>query len=158
MLLNGDCQIGLYFHVLLGLSPYNAHTEPLFKKLEILPLPDLISYTKIQFIHRFTQKFLPTSFCDTWVRNSIRNIGENEIQLRNHDQIQHFHSNMAKLDIFSLFHFPKIWQDFGNEQIKIICKPTVFDSKLKIYFLDDLSTIVICDRLLCFAGRLNNYK
>ena len=140
-------------------ASYNAHTEPLFKKLEILPLPDLISYTKIQFMHRFTQKFLPSSFCDTWVLNSIRNIGENEIQLRNHDQIQHFHSNMAKLDIFPLFHFPKIWQDFGDEQIKIIRKPTVFDSKLKKYFLDDLSTIIICDRLLCpacLAGRLNN--
>ena len=66
---------------------------------------------------------------------------------------------MAKLDIFPLFHFPKIWQDFGDEQIKIIRKPTVFDSKLKKYFLDDLSTIIICDRLLCpacLAGRLNN--
>ena len=77
-------------------ASYNAHTEPLFKKLEILPLPDFNSYTKIQFMHRFTQKFLHTSFCDTWVCNSIRNIGENEIQLRNHDQLQHFHSNLAK--------------------------------------------------------------
>ena len=129
-------------------ASYNAHTEPLFKKLEILPLPYLISFTKIQFMHRFTQKFLPTSFCDTWVQNSIRNIGENKIKLRNHDQIQHFHSNMAKLDIFPLFHFLKIWQDFGDKQIKIIRKPTAFDSKLKNYFLNDLSTIVICDRLL----------
>ena len=24
-------------------------------------------------------------------------------------------------------HFPKIWQDFGDEQIKIIRKPIVFD-------------------------------
>ena len=92
-------------------------------------------------MHRFTQKFLPTSFCDTWVCNSIRNIVENKIQLRKHEQLQHFHSNLAKLDIFPLFHFPKIWQDFGDEQIRIICKPTVFDSKLKKFFLDDLSTI-----------------
>ena len=55
---------------------------------------------------------------------------------------------MAKLDIFPLFHFLKIWQDFGDKQIKIIRKPTAFDSKLKNYFLNDLSTIVICDRLL----------
>ena len=140
-------------------ASYNAHTEPLFKKLEILPLPDLISFTKIQFMHRFTQKFLPSSFDDTWVRNSIRNIGENEIQLRNHDQIQQLHSNMAKLDLFPLFYFPKIWQDFGDEQIKIIRKPSVFDLKLKKYFLNDLSTTIICNRLLCpacLAGRLNN--
>ena len=144
--------------IIFGAS-YNAHTEPLFKKLEILPLPDLISFTKIQFMHRFTQKFLPTSFCDTWVFNSIRNIGENEIQLRNHDQIQQFHSTLAKLDLFPLFHFPKIWQDFGDEQIKIIRKPATFDLKLKNIFLDDLSSNFICNRLLCpacLAGRLNN--
>ena len=132
--------------IIFGAS-YNAHTEPLFKKLEILPLPDLISFTKIQFMHRFTQKFLPTSFCDTWVFNSIRNIGENEIQLRNHDQIQQFHSTLAKLDLFPLFHFPKIWQDFGDEQIKIIRKPATFDLKLKKFVLDDLSSNFICNRL-----------
>ena len=48
-------------------SSYNSHTEPLFKKLGVLPLPDLISITKIQFMQRFKQKFLPTSFDDTWV-------------------------------------------------------------------------------------------
>jgi len=31
-------------------SKYNAHTEPLFKKLEILPFPDLISFFKLQFM------------------------------------------------------------------------------------------------------------
>ena len=112
-----------------------------------LPLPDLISFTKIQFMHRFTQKFLPTSFCDTWVFNSIRYIGENKIQLRNHDQIQQFHSTLAKLDLFPLFHFPKIWQDFGDEQIKIIRKPATFDLKLKKFVLDDLSSNFICNRL-----------
>ena len=38
-------------------ASYNAHTEPLFKKLQVLPLPDLISFTKIQFMQRFKQKF-----------------------------------------------------------------------------------------------------
>ena len=32
--------------IILG-SSFNSHTEPLFKKLGILPLPDLISFTKI---------------------------------------------------------------------------------------------------------------
>ena len=61
----------------------------------------------------------------------IRNIGENEIQLRNHDQLQCFHSNFAKLDLFPLFNYPKIWQSFPDEQIKIIRKPTIFDTHLK---------------------------
>ena len=114
-------------------TAYNSHTEPLFKKLEVLPLPDLISFTKIQFMQRFKQKFLPTSFDDTWVFNAIRNIGENDIQLRNRDQLRPIHSNLAGLDVFPLFDFPKIWQDFPDEQIKITRKKSEFDKKLKKY-------------------------
>ena len=78
-------------------SSYNSHTEPLLKKLKILPLPDLITFSKIQFMQCFSQNFLPESFNDIWVRNSIRNIGANEIQLRNHAQLLNFHSNLTKL-------------------------------------------------------------
>ena len=90
--------------IVAGVS-YNSHTEPLFKKLQVLPLPDLISFTKIQFMHRFTQNFLPPSFNDTWVMNAVRNIGENDIQLRNHDQLQPIYSNLNNLDLFPLFNF-----------------------------------------------------
>ena len=84
-------------------SSYNSHTEPLFKKLKILPLPDLITFSKIQFMQRFSQKNLPESVNDIWVRNLVRNIGANEIQLRNHAQLLNFHSNLTKLDIFPLY-------------------------------------------------------
>ena len=41
-------------------SSYNSHTEPLFKRLQILPLPDLISFSKLQFMRRFSQNsYLP---------------------------------------------------------------------------------------------------
>ena len=96
-------------------APYNAHTEPLFKKAQILPLPDLITFTKLQFMQRFTQKLLPTSFNNIWVRNSIRNIGDNEIQLSNANALQLHHSNYYSLDKFPLYHFPKIWQSFPDE-------------------------------------------
>ena len=132
-------------------AKYNAHTEPLFKKLEILPLPDLITFSKIQFMQRFVQKFLPCSFNDIWIKNSIRNIGENEIQLRNHYQLQNIYPNLARLDSFPLFSFPKIWESFPSEQIKIIRKMTDFDNKLKKFFLNDLSSVAVCNRLLCPA-------
>ena len=132
-------------------KPYNAHTEPLFKKLQIMPLPDLITFSKIQFMHRFIQGFLPASFNETWVRNAVRNIGANEIQLRNRDHLQNIHSNLVSLDTFPLFSYPKIWQDFRDENIKIIRKTSSFDLKLKKFFLDDLATNVICNRLLCQA-------
>ena len=139
-------------------TAYNSHTEPLFKKLQVLPLPDLITFNKLQFMQRFTQNFLPESFNDTWVRNAIRNIGENEIQLRNSDKLQIVDSNLASLDVFPLFNFPKIWQDFPDEQVKFTRKTAEFDLKLKKYFLDDLATNIVCNRLLCpacLAGNLS---
>ena len=102
-------------------------------------------------MQRFSQKILPTSFNDTWVKNNIRAIGENEIQLRNFNQLQPNHSNLVKLDNFPLYNYPKIWQNFPSEQLKIIRKTTEFDAKLKNYFLNDLSSVVACNRLLCPA-------
>ena len=134
-------------HVITG-SSYNAHTEPLFKKL-----PDLILFNKLQFMQRINHNFLPSStFNDTWVKNSIRNIGENDIQLRNFDQLRLTHANLTTLDLFPLYNFPKIWQEFPEEQIKIIRKPSEFEAKLKNSFLSDLSSTVVCNRLFCPAG------
>ena len=98
----------------------------------LLPLLDLISFAKIQFMQRFVQKTLPVSFKDTWAYNSIRNIGVNEIQLRNHFEIQPQHSIWAKLDIFPFYNFPKLWHIFPDEQIKIIRKISEFDKKTLI--------------------------
>ena len=47
---------------ILTLSEYNSHTEPLFKKVEILPLPKLIEYFKLQFMHRFVVNLSPLPF------------------------------------------------------------------------------------------------
>jgi len=47
---------------------YNEHTEPLFKMEEILPLPDLVNFFKLQFMQRFIHDFLPVSFNRIWFR------------------------------------------------------------------------------------------
>ena len=112
---------------------------------------EIITFSKIQFMQRFTQNLLPCSFNDTWVKNAIRNIGENEIQLRNRFQLQNFYSNLARLDSFPLYSFPKIWESFPSEQIKIIRKISDFDAKLKTFFINDLSSVAVCNRLLCPA-------
>ena len=102
-------------------------------------------------MQRFIQKLLLESFNQIWVYNSIRNIGENKIQLRNHLQIQPQHSYLAKLDLYPLYNFPKIWESFPDHQIKILHKNSEFDKKLKQYFINDLSDTVDCGRLLCPA-------
>ena len=121
-------------------------------------ITDLFKMQKaaIRIVTNSSSNFLPSSFNDIWLRNSIRNIGENEIQLRNFAQLQNVHSNLTKLDIFPLYNFPKIWENFTDEQIKILRKKSEFDHKLKDYFLNDLAATVSCNRLLCpacLAGR-----
>ncbi len=49
---------------------YNDHTEPTFKKLEILPLPNLIEFFNLKFMQRFVQKCLSEAFYSTWITNS----------------------------------------------------------------------------------------
>ena len=118
-------------HVITG-SSYNAHTE-------------------LQFVQRINHNFLPSStFNDTWVKNSIRNIGEKRHSAM---KFQPTSSNTCKLiNLFPLHNFPKIRQKFPDEQIKIIRKPSEFDAKVNNYFLADLAPIVVCNRLFCPAG------
>ena len=115
---------------------YNFHTEPLFKREEILPLPDLISFFKVQFMHRFSQKFLPSSFDQVWIRNDIRNIGENKIQLRNNSRLQLPPSRTALTDRLPTFNFARTWEQFPDEQIKFIRKKIKFETKFKKFYIN----------------------
>ena len=128
---------------------YNEHTEPLFKREEILPLPDLVSFFKLQFMQRFVQGFLPPSFSQIWTRNNIRNIGENEIQLRNTNGLQLPPSRLVLTDRLPTFSFAKTWDQFPDENIKFIRKKIEFDNKLKNYFLKDLAESIVCNKLFC---------
>ena len=118
---------------------------PLFINKQRYATALIISFIKLQFMQRFNQNFLPSSFSDSQEKNSIRNIGANDIQLRNFDQLRLAHANLSTLDLFPLYNFPKIWQDFPDEQIKIIRQSSEFDAKLKNYFLSDLASNVICN-------------
>jgi hypothetical protein len=53
-------------------AAYNAHTESLFKKSSILPLPLLAEFFKIQFMHHYKFNLLPISFNNTWISNLER--------------------------------------------------------------------------------------
>ena len=43
-------------------SKYNAHTEPIFKKLNILKVNDIYKLTAIKFYYKFKNNLLPRSF------------------------------------------------------------------------------------------------
>ncbi len=50
-------------------SKYNAHTEPLFKKLNLLKLSDVITLMELKFYHKFVNNRLPLYFTDIFSTN-----------------------------------------------------------------------------------------
>jgi hypothetical protein len=41
------------------------------------------TYFKVQFMQKFTQGFLPSSFNDVWVTNAVRRADQDHVELRN---------------------------------------------------------------------------
>ena len=68
---------------LISGSRYNAHSEPIFKELGILPLNKIIEFFNLQFMHNFVQGFLPISFNNVWVTNEERRPENSPHILRN---------------------------------------------------------------------------
>ena len=58
-------------------STYNAHTQPLFNKLKILPLNLMVDFFKIKFMHSVIKKTAPISFHDIWPSNRDKRLMDN---------------------------------------------------------------------------------
>jgi hypothetical protein len=130
-------------------SRYNQHTEPLFKCLKILSLPSLSEFFRLQFIQRYVQGLLPISFNNTWIKNEARRAENTAMVLRNHDDFYSPVSRLKSLEKFPLYSFSKSWENFTNENIKIIRNISEFNNKLKEHFLENLSSIVVCTKAYC---------
>lgn len=130
-------------------SRFNEHTEPLFKKLQILPFPQLCDFFKLQFMHSFKNNFLPNSFNNSWVTNRIRRENQAEIELRNDDELYIPFVRTNNFFKFPLISFPRLWNNFESEDIKFIRNKIEFNEKLKHFFVEKLNSIPNCSRLLC---------
>ena len=49
-------------------AKYNAHTEPIFKKLSILNIHDLFSLCQLKFYHNYLNKLLPHHFINMYFK------------------------------------------------------------------------------------------
>ena len=142
---------------LIASAPYNAHTEPIFKSLKILPLEQLCTFFRLQFFQQFKQGFVPAALKSIWLKNSDRlRESETRYNLRNSEDLQTYTSRLSQYDQFPLYSIPTIWSNFQDENIKIIRDIPSFNFQLKQFLLGNLNSNYICNRLLCPHCHINN--
>ena len=133
--------------------PYNSHTESLFKSSNLLPLPILVDFFRLQFMHQFTHGHLPISFLDTWTSNADRlalaGFGRANYNLRNSEDLYTPYCRTAALERHPLFLFPRLWTEFNELSIKFIRDKTEFNFKLKKHMISKLESNYRCTRLFC---------
>ena len=139
---------------IISSQPYNAHTEPLFKSLAILPLNLLIEVSNLKLFHSFIYNTLPSEFTGTW--NSVIEqralTGDNQLlyNLRNNNDMFVPPARTQFVARFPFYNLPKIWNSLP-QNLRDIPSKSLFAIKLKKFYLDKLKDKPTCNRLLCPA-------
>jgi hypothetical protein len=109
-------------------------------------------------MYDFVNKLLPESYSNTWITNAVaRNVGNNDNRILRDDHL--LHVPFIRLEHylkFPLSDFPRSWNNFNNA-VTANSRGT-FKCLLKEYFLEKLSNVPVCQRLLCPAchfGQVN---
>jgi hypothetical protein len=129
-------------------KPYNSHTQPLFCKAEILPLPSLIKFFQLQFMHMYSHNLLPQSFGPAWARNIDRDQNEDRPILRNSQELTVPFARTAFAQKMPLSLFPKMWNEF-EDIFKHDPSKNIFSKKLKEHMFKLLSEGFTCVRPNC---------
>ena len=129
-------------------SRYNQHTEPLFKRKEILPLYDLINLSKIKFMFDYKHSRAPSSFNNIWQRHAER-ATFNDYNLRQNSSEYYVEiSRYKKFENFPLYAYSKIWNDIDEIFTEIPYKKIFLDN-IKSHLFEKLEEHVQCTRLFC---------
>ena len=140
-------------------SNYNAHTVPIFKLLNILPISEQMKYSNLQIMYDYINHKLPCSFDHIWQRNNQRA----DRLLRNARSFDIPYVRLQSFKNFPLSEFPRLWNEIiisntnpnvlhNNIEIDIytfteIMSKRQFSKKLKKLLLDKLT--LLCRRDNC---------
>jgi hypothetical protein len=122
-------------------SNYNSHTEAKFKKLKILPLPQLSDYVKLLFMYDYINAKLPSSFIGIWKRNhEMYNSQRNNRRAdANHFYIPRI--NFKLLERFPIFYIPDLWnKNCMNDLLTSNQTRKMFIKNLKTYLMIQVET------------------
>ena len=140
----------------ISLSKYNAHTVPIFKKTEILPIKEQAIFNSLQIMYDYIQHRLPCSFDEVWKKNNTR--ANRVLRNANHFNIPFIRLESQKL--FPISNFPRLWNEIiipNTEQNDINVEQNFtfrdnmskkqFSLQLKTLLLDNLE--LVCTRDNC---------
>ena len=124
-------------------ASYNAHTAPLFKNLNIMPLDVTIKYNKLQIMYDFINQRLPRSFDNRWytVQHRTNRVTRNSMNFH----IPYFRTKLVSR--MPKWCIPDIWNSFESIEIKALTSRSQFNKKLKKHLLNEL--VIECNRQSC---------
>jgi hypothetical protein len=130
-------------------AKYNEHTEPLFKKKRILPLPELVKITKLQFMYDFKWQKAPISFQGVWITNEDRLFEIRNLRTVSNELYVPV-SRLKRLEKMPLYDFPRLWNEI-DESIKSSETRKTFTQALKNDVFESLNSTKKCDRIFCYV-------
>ena len=124
----------------VGLRHYRAHTEPIFKKLEILKFTDKLAYCKSLFMHQYKNNKLPISF--SGIFQDITNT--DELQTRHNDY--NFVNKPALKYYLERFPYKQILSNWNSLSIdlKATADEVAFREMLREMYLSSYSCDTQC--------------
>ena len=102
------------------------HTKPLFKNLDILPVPQLIEYNALIFMYSCHNKKANTGAHNSWVRTRDRNNRD----LRNAQDFDFPRARLAMYENMPYLKFPKLWNEL-EQNIKDSTSISIFKRALR---------------------------
>ena len=127
-------------------STFNAHTDPIFSRLNILPLQTIIYQSNLYLMHSIYHKYAPSSLCNLFPTNVDR---AHNYELRNVDDYSLPRIRYTYLRNFPFYQLPKTWNEAGL--FKLHENPIIF----KRAFKEELIGIQD-EELLTIFNYLNN--
>ena len=135
----------------VALKSYRAHTEPIFKDLEILKFSDKLAFCQSVFMHQYRNSKLPISFSGTFT--DITNT--DELQTR-HNDYNYINKISCKkyLENFPYKQILSTWNSL-NIDLKSTADNDEFKLLLKEMYLFDYNEEIVCTRPCFSCGTIN---
>jgi hypothetical protein len=100
---------------IITFNNYNAHTNPIFKELNLLPYDKLLTYSKLMFMHSVHYNYCPSSFNNSWQLNLVQN---NEHNLRNQNDYSLTFPRIEQFKKSPLYSLPFLWNSLDDIKLQ----------------------------------------